>query len=68
MFSKMKIMRAAWVAQAVERLVSVQVMISRLMSSNPASGFVRVAQSLLWVLRLPLSTPSPASSVSLQNK
>ena len=55
-------------AQAVERLVSVQVMISRFMSSNPASGFVRVAQSLLWILRLPLSTPSPASSVSLQNK
>ena len=39
-------MWGAWVAQSVERLTSAQVMISRLMSSSPASGSVLTAQSL----------------------
>ena len=36
----------AWVAQLVKRPTSAQVMISRFMSSNPASGSVLAAQSL----------------------
>ena len=36
----------AWVAQSVERPTSVQVMISRFVSSGPASGSVLTAQSL----------------------
>ena len=36
----------AWVAQSVERPTSAQVMISRLVSSSPASGSVLTAQSL----------------------
>ena len=38
--------RGAWVAQSVERPTSAQVMISRSMSSSPASGSVLTAQSL----------------------
>ena len=37
--------RAAWVAQSVERPTSAQVMISRSMSSSPASGSMLTAQS-----------------------
>ena len=39
-------MRGAWVAQSVERPTSAQVMISRSVSSSPASGSVLTAQSL----------------------
>ena len=35
-----------WVAQSVERLTLAQVMISRSVSSSPASGSVLTAQSL----------------------
>ena len=38
--------RGSWVAQSVEHPTSAQVMISRLVSSSPASGSVRTAQSL----------------------
>ena len=38
--------RGTWVAQLVKRLTYVQVMISQFMSSSPASGSVRTAQSL----------------------
>ena len=38
--------RGAWVAQSVERPPSAQVMISRFVSSSPASGSVLTAQSL----------------------
>ena len=44
--AKEKGKRGAWVAQSVERPTSAQVMISRLMSSSPASGSVLTAQSL----------------------
>ena len=36
----------AWVAQSVERLTSVQVMISQFVGSSPTSGSVLTAQSL----------------------
>ena len=36
----------AWVARSVERLTSAQVMISRSVSSSPASGSGLMAQSL----------------------
>ena len=36
----------AWVAQSVERPTAAQVMISRSVSSSPASGSVLTAQSL----------------------
>ena len=39
-------MRGAWVAQSVKRPTSAQVMISRSVSSGPASGSVLTAQSL----------------------
>ena len=38
--------RGAWVAQSVKRPTSAQVMISRSVSSSPASGSVLTAQSL----------------------
>ena len=37
--------RGAWVAQSVKHLISVQVVISRLVGSSPASGSVLTAQS-----------------------
>ena len=40
------ILRGAWVAQSVKRPTSAQVMISRSVSSSPASGSVLTAQSL----------------------
>ena len=43
---KMCSWRGAWVAQSVERPTSAQVMISRFMSSSPASGSVLPARSL----------------------
>ena len=42
-------------AQSVEQPTSAQVMISRLMSSSPASGSRLSAQSLLWILSPSLS-------------
>ena len=39
-------MRGTWVAQSVERRTSAQIMISRSLSSSPASGSVLTAQSL----------------------
>ena len=50
----------AWVAQLVERPTSAQVMISRFVSSSPASGSVLTAQSLepaLDSVSPPLSAP-----------
>ena len=44
--SKKTMYRGAWVAQSVERLTSAQVMISRSVSSSPASGSVFTAQTL----------------------
>ena len=41
-----KYIRGAWVAQSVKRPASAQVMISRSVSSSPASGSVLTAQSL----------------------
>ena len=38
--------RGAWVARSVKRPTSAQVMISRSVSSSPASGSVLAAQSL----------------------
>ena len=38
--------RGAWVAQSVEHPTSAQVMISQLMGSSPASGYVLTAQGL----------------------
>ena len=43
---KKKKVRGDWVAQSIEHLTSARVMISRLMSSSPASGSVLTAQSL----------------------
>ena len=60
--------RGAWVAQSVKRPTLAQVMISRLVSSGPASGSVLTAQSLepLQILCLSLSIcPSPAHTLSL---
>ena len=39
-------LRGAWVAQSIKRLTSAQVVISRSVSSSPASGSVLTAQSL----------------------
>ena len=39
-------LRGAWVAQSVEHLTPVRVMISQFMGSSPTSGFVLTAQSL----------------------
>ena len=72
MFSK-RVTRGAWGAQSVERPASAQVMISRFVSSSPASGFVLTAQSLEPVSdsvspslsALPLLT---SVCLSLQNK
>ena len=41
-----RISRGAWVAQSVKRPTSAQVMLSRFVSSSPASGSVLTAQSL----------------------
>ena len=53
--------RGAWVAQSLKCLTSAQVMISRFMSSSPASGSVLTAWSLHRILYLPLSLPLPDS-------
>ena len=61
--------RGPWVAQSVEQPTSAQVMISRLMSSSPASGSRLSAQSLLWILSPSLSLcPFPACARSLSLK
>ena len=52
----------AWVAQSVKRLTSAQVMISRSVSSSPATGSVLTAQNV----EPALDSVSP--SVSLKNK
>ena len=44
--SEEAMLRGAWVAQWLERPTSAQVMISRFVSSSPASGSVRTARSL----------------------
>ena len=49
-------------AQSVKHLTSAQVMISRFMSSNPASGSALPVQHLLGILSL---CPSPTCSLSL---
>ena len=63
-----------WVAQSVERPTSAWVMISRLVSSSPASGSVLTAQSLepaldsvslSLSLSLSLSMPLPTCALSL---
>ena len=55
--------QGAWVAQSVKCLTSAQVMISRFVSSSPASGSVLTAQSLEPVsgfcVSLSLSDPPP---------
>ena len=56
--------RAAWVAQLVERPTSAQVMISQLVGLSPASGSVLTAQSLEPVsdsMSPSLSAPPPLS-------
>ena len=67
----------AWVAQSVERPTSAQVMISRSVSSSPASGSVLTAQSLepasdsvspSLALPLPRSALSVSLSLSKINK
>ena len=64
----------SWVAQLVKRwtLGFAQVMISWFVSLSPTLGSALTAQSLLWILSLPLSAPPLflcARSVSLsQNK
>ena len=63
-----------WVAQSVERPTSAQVMISRFVSSSPASGSVLTAQSLEPAsdsVSPSLSLPLPHSrsvSLSFKNK
>ena len=62
-----------WVAQSVEHLASVQVMISQLVGSSPASGSVLTAQSLESASdsvspSLSAPTHSHSVSVSLKNK
>ena len=47
--------RGTWVAQSVEPPTLAQVMISQLVSLSPALGCLLSAQSLLWILCLPLS-------------
>ena len=46
MYYKNCSVRGAWVAQSVKRPTSAQVMISRSVSSSPASGSGLMAQSL----------------------
>ena len=58
----------AWVAQSVERPTSAQVMISRSVSSSPASGSALTAQSLesaLDSVSPSLSTPPHSHAVSV---
>ena len=60
--------RGTWVAQYVKHITSAQVMISQLMSLNPASGSVLTAQRLepAWDLCLSLCPSLPcACSLSL---
>ena len=52
-----KTIQGTWVAQSVKHLTSVQVMISRFMSSSPVSGSVLTVQSLLGILFHSLSAP-----------
>ena len=64
-------MWGAWVAHLVKRQTSAQVMISRVMSSSPASGSVLTAQSLEPALDSvsPLCLPLPCScSLSVSQK
>ena len=68
---KIKNLTGAWVAQSVKQPTLAQVMISRSMSSSPASGSVLTAQGLglLRILCLPLSLPLPCSlALSLKSE
>ena len=61
-------MRGTWVAQSVRPPTSGQVMISRSVSSSPASGSVLTAQSLEPVsdsVSPSLSAPTPTRAPSL---
>ena len=64
--------RGTWVAQSVKRPTSAQVMISRSVSSSPASGSVLTAQSLEPAsdsVSPSLSAPSPlVLGLCLKNK
>ena len=65
---KQSLGRGAWVAQSVERPASAQVMISRFVSSSPASGSVLPAQSLGACFGSCVSLslcPSPTHALSL---
>ena len=70
----MEIIRGSWVAPSVKRLTSAPVMISRFVSSRPASGSVLTAQSLEPVSdslspSLSLTLPHSCSvSLCLKNK
>ena len=70
------LLKGAWVAQSVKRLISAQVMISQLVGSSPASGSVLTAWSLEPVSDsvspslsapplLALCLPSPACPLSV---
>ena len=58
--------RGAWVAKSVECLTLAQVMISQFMGSNPTSGSLLPAWSLLRILCPPLSPPLPCSCSPFQ--
>ena len=63
--------RGTWVAQLVEHLTSAQVIISQLVCSSPALGFVLTAQSLEPVsdsVSPSLYDPPRSCSVSLSQK
>ena len=57
--------RSTWVAQLVKHLTLAQVVISRFMSSSPASGLLLSVQSLLGILSPSLSVP-PQLMLSLK--
>ena len=57
--------KGTWVAHSVKHLTSVWVMISRFVSSSPASSSLLLVRSPLWILCLPLSLcPSPTSKIN----
>ena len=57
--SELKQVRGAWVAQSVERQTSAQVVISRLVSSSPASGL-----STRWIAKVQ-TEHCPSAPVSM---
>ena len=64
------ISRGAWVAQSVERLTSVRIMISQFVGSSPVSGSVLTARSLEPASDSvsPSLCPTPAYALSLKNE